>query len=107
VDLDITISSTREATNRRTASCLALAGNLMVSVPLWWSSGNAATADVDAYGRWVVATATTLVITLLVGAALRRNETREAMGDGVLRAVVFLVILYVVWHGYTFALIAD
>jgi hypothetical protein len=55
----------------------------------------------------VLGTAIALLITLLAGLALQRDVNREDVGDGVLRGAAFLVILYVFWGGYAFALVAD
>ena len=106
MDLDVTASATRESTARRHATVLALAANLALSVPLWWSSGHL-NMSVAAFDRWVVVTTIALGATLLVGATLQRNDNRAALGDGVLRGIMCLVVLYVLWGGHTFALAAD
>jgi hypothetical protein len=74
VDLDITMNAAREAANRRMATCLAIGGNLVVSVPLWLTPGNLA-LEVAAHDRWVVGTVTALLITLLAGATLQRSTS--------------------------------
>lgn len=96
----------RGATAHRAGVLVALAGNLLVSVSLWFPMHRSVDV-VAAYNRWVLGTAIALLITLLAGVALQRDVNREEVGDGVLRAAAFLVILYVFWGSYAFALVAD
>lgn len=96
----------RQATSYRTGVLVALAGNLMWSGSLWLLMSRAADIVADYY-LWLAATAIALVITLIAGVALQRHDNHEKVGDGVLRGVAILAILYTLWHCCASALFAD
>ena len=106
MDFEVTTGAARESAARRRATVLALAANLAISVPLWWFSGHL-NMSVAAFDRWVVVTTVALGTTLLVGATLQRNDDRATLGDGVLRGILCLIVLYVFWGGHAFAVAAD
>ena len=95
-----------EVAMRRLATVVALAANLSVSVVLWWTSGHLE-MTVAALHRWVLASTVAAFSTLLVGAVLRRDDAKSAVGDGLLLGTLCSVVLDVLWFSLASAMAAD